>query len=123
MTDLFDADLRVAQFEGDSLLERIAREYERVIDELGVAYDREALAENEYLRLFQTAWAYAVEDKVAATTRSKHCDNQPDVCAARQEFVRASAGVKRLKAKADELQHRLVASMSHARFTREATGG
>lgn len=110
-----------AQFTGETLLERVAREHERVIDELGNAYDGEALAENEYLRLFQTAWAHAVEDQIPATTRAKHCDNSKDVCEARQEFVRATAKTKRTKAKADELQHRLMAVMAHQRFVREAT--
>lgn len=115
------ADPTPAQFTGESLLERVAREHERVIDALGDAYDAEAVAENEYLRLFQTAWAHAVEDGVPATTRAKHCDNAPDVCEARQDFVRATAATKRTKAKADELQHRLMAVMAHTRFIREAT--
>ncbi len=117
----FDPVPADAQFQGDSLLERISRAYEEAIDAYGDACDREADDENTYLREFATAWAYAVEDGVAATVRSKHCDTVDSVCRAKQDWNRAAAAVKRTKAKADVLQHRQMACMSHQRFVREAT--
>ncbi len=109
------------QFTGDSLLERVSRAYENEVDAYGDACDHAAEAENHYLRLHAQAWVVAVEDGVAATVRSKHCDNQPDVCEARQEWNRAAAKERRTKAKVAELQNRLTAVMSHTRFIREGT--
>lgn len=114
-------DPEPAQFQGDSLLERISRAYEEAVDAYGNACDMAAICENEYLRQFAQAWAVAVEDKVPATVRSKHCDNQPDVLKARLEWNRAAASEKRCRAKSQELQNRLTACQSHVRFIREAT--
>lgn len=118
-TDFLDPE--PAQFTGDTLLERVSRAYEDKVDEYGRACDAAAVAENDYLREFAMAWAVAVEDHVPATTRSKHCDQQPDVLQARLEWNRAVASEKRVRAKVAELQNRMTAVMSHVRFTREAT--
>jgi hypothetical protein len=114
-------DPEPAQFTGDSLLERISRAYEEVVDEYGNACDQSAIYENVYLAKFALAWAHAVEDSVAATVRAKHCDNQSEVLEARLDFNRATAIEKRTKAKVAELQNRLVAAMAHQRFVREGT--
>lgn len=111
----------VPQFPGDTLLERIARAYEEAVDAYGNAADDAALKENAYLRAFAEAWAVAVEDGVAATVRSKHCDNQADVVEKRTEWNRAVAAEKRCRAKSQELQNRLTACQSHVRFIREGT--
>lgn len=110
-----------SQFEGDTLLERISRTYEEAVDAAGNAFDGEALAENEFLRLWAMAWAMAVEDGVAITNRDKHCNAQKDVCEARQEWNRAIAKRKRTVLKAGEMEHRQMAAMSHQRFIREGT--
>lgn len=109
------------QFEGDTLLERISRAYEDAVDEYGNACDFAALRENEYRRQFAMAWAYAIEDKVPATTRAKHCDTQKDVLDALMEWNRALAVEKRWREKVRELQNRLTAAMAHQRFIREGT--
>jgi hypothetical protein len=109
------------QFVGDSLLERVARAYEEAVDVYGDACDQNAVAENGYLREFALAWAHAVEDKVPATTRAKHCDTQPLVLAARQEWNRAQATERRCREKCRELSERLSAVQSHLRFVREGT--
>lgn len=111
----------IPQFAGDTLLERVSRAYEDAVDTYGNACDQAALRENDYLRAFAMAWAVAVEDGVAATVRAKHCDNQPDVLDARQEWNRAAAAERRCKAKVQELNARLTAAMSHQRFVREGT--
>lgn len=109
------------QFTGESLLERVARAYEAAIDRAADAYDAEAEAENEYLRLHATAWAMAVEDQIAATVRDKHCQVQPEVVKARMAWNRAIAQRKRCTDKSRELENRLTAVMAHNRFMREAT--
>ncbi|HMI47107.1 MAG TPA: hypothetical protein VK481_00390 [Gemmatimonadaceae bacterium] len=115
------ADPAPPQFEGDSLLERISRAYEEAVDLYGDACDDNAAKENEYLKLHAQAWVHAIEDGVAATVRSKHCDNQQDVCDARQTWNRAMATERRSRAKVEELKNRLTAVMSHTRFVREGT--
>jgi hypothetical protein len=110
-----------AQFTGDTFLERVSRAYEAAVDAYGLAVDAAALAEAKYKRAFAEAWAVAVEDKVPATTRAKHCDNQPGVLEASIDFDRAAAAERRCRMKADELKNRQVAAMSHQRFIREAT--
>lgn len=112
-----------AQFTGDSLLERISRDYEQAIDRAADAWDAEAVAENAYLAERAKAWAYATEDRIAITARSKHVENQPEVVAAHMEWNRAIAYRKRCVDKAGELERRQMAAMSHQRFIREATGG
>jgi hypothetical protein len=119
----FDPIPSDAQFSGDSLLERISRAYEEAIDAAGDAYDDEADAENVYLAERAKGWAYATEDKVAITGRSKFVDCQPEVTKALQEWNRAIAKRKRCADKANELEHRQMACMSHQRFIREASGG
>lgn len=121
MSDPFADPGEPAQFVGDSLLERISRAYEEAVDDYGNACDTAAMRENDYLRAFAVAWAVAVEDGIAATVRSKHCDNQKDVLAARLDWNRAAATEKRARAKSQELQNRLTACQSHVRFLREAT--
>lgn len=111
----------VPQFAGDTLLERVSRAYEDAVDAYGNAADAAAFAEARYKRAFAEAWAVAVEDRIAATVRSKHCENQPDVLEASIEFDRAAAAEKRCKAKVQELQTRMTAAMSHQRFIREGT--
>lgn len=113
----------IPQFAGDTLLERVARAYEDAVDEYGNACDEAALRENDYLRAFAQAWAIAVEDGVAATVRSKQCDNQKAVLEARLDWNRAAAAEKRCKAKVEEMKNRLTACMAHTRFLREGTGG
>lgn len=110
-----------AQFTGDTLLERVARAHEAAVDAYGEAVDAAGEAENTYLAAHAAAWAVAVENEVAATTRDKHCNSQPDVMAARQDWNRAVAAEKRCRAKAKELEGRLTAVMAHQRFVREAT--
>jgi len=110
-----------SQFAGDSLLERISRAYEDAVDAYGNACDQAAIYENVYLAKFAMAWARAVEDKVPATTRSKHCDNQSEVVEARLDWNRALAAEKRCKAKVQELQTRMTAAMAHQRYVREGT--
>lgn len=109
------------QFVGDSLLERVSRAYEDAVDEYGNVCDRTAIEENRYLAKFAVAWAHAIEDGVAATVRSKHCDNQSEVLEARMDWNRATAAERRTKAKVEELRNRLTACMAHTRFIREAT--
>lgn len=110
-----------AQFTGDSLLERVARAYEEAVDAYGNACDENAIAENAYLREFSLAWAHAVEDKVPATTRAKHCDTQEDVLTARMAWNRAQATERRCREKCRELSERMSAVQSHIRFIREGT--
>jgi hypothetical protein len=110
----FDPVPSDAQFQGDTLLEKISRAYEEAIDAAGDA-------ENLYLAERSKAWAYAVEDKIAISGRAKHVDCQPEVTKALQEWNRAIAKRKRCADKAEELQHRQMACMSHQRFIREAT--
>jgi hypothetical protein len=117
------SDPAPSQFTGETLLERVARAYESKVEEYGDACDEAAIAENAYLREFAMAWAVAVEDSVPSTTRAKHCDQQSDVLAARLEWNRKVAAEKRLRAKVTELQNRMTAAMSYARFIREGTGG
>ena len=112
-----------SQFAGDSLLERISRAYEDAVDAYGNACDQAAIYENVYLAKFAMAWAVAVEDGVAATVRSKHCDNQSEVLEARLDWNRAAATEKRAKAKVEEMKNRLTACMAHTRFIREGSGG
>lgn len=121
MTSAVDFFNESAQFEGDSLLERVARAYEEAVDAYGAACDENAEAENGYLRAFATAWAHALEDGVAATVRSKHCDTQADVLDALMGFKRAAAAERRWKAKVMELGARQSAVQSHVRFMREGT--
>lgn len=109
------------QFAGDSLLERISRAYEDAVDAYGNTCDQAAIYENVYLAKFAVEWAHAVEDGVAATVRSKHCDNQADVVEARLDWNRATAAEKRTRAKVEEMKNRLTACMAHVRFIREAT--
>jgi hypothetical protein len=116
-------DPEPAQFQGDSLLERICRAYEDAVDKAADAYDLEAIAENVYLAERSKAWAYATEDKVAISARSKHVDCQPDVTSAKQEWNWAVAYRDRCRDKARELEHRMMSCMSHQRMVREGTGG
>jgi len=75
--------------------------------------------ENGYLRAFHLAWLAA--DHVAATVRSKHCDNQSDVVEARCRQNTAKAREKAAKAKCEELVNRLMASMSWQRTIKAET--
>lgn len=118
-TDFLDPE--PPQFTGDTLLERISRAVEDAVNAAGDAYDEEADAENLYLLEKSKAWAYATEDKVAISARSKHCDNQPDVVVAHMAWNRAIAKRKRCTDKADELERRQMASMSHQKFVGGAT--
>lgn len=121
VADPFADPIEPPQFSGDTLLERVSRAHEEACDAWADAIDDAASAENAYLAVHSKAWAYAVEDGVAATVRDKHCNAQPDVCEARQAWNRAVAAEKRYRVKASELENRLTAVMAHQRFIREAT--
>ena len=94
----------------------LSNEYEKATDAFAEACDADAEAENAYLAAFSTAWAVAVEDHVATTARRHHCDAQPEVSAAKQAWNRAAATKERTKAKARELEHRIMAMQSHMKF-------
>lgn len=91
----------------------LATALERATDAYVAACNNAAQAENGYLRAFHLAWVHA--DGVAATVRSKHCDNQAEVVEARCAHNLAEASEKAARAKCDELKHRLMAAMSWQR--------
>lgn len=97
----------------DGLLGDLSTALEDATDTYAEACNRAALTENGYLRAFHLAWIAA--DGIAATVRSKHCDNQREVVDARCEHNIALASEKAARAKCDELKNRLMAAMSWQR--------
>lgn len=91
----------------------LAAALERATDEYVAACNRNAEAENGYLRAFHRAWVQSLD--VAVTARSKHCDAMADTTEAKCVWNLAAAGERSARAKCDELKHRLMAAMSWQR--------
>ena len=104
----------VSPYEGP--MQEIADALEVATDEFVRAANKNAEAENAYLRAFRRAWLES--DGVPATIRSKHCDQQHDVTEAKCEWNLTDAYQKGCRQKCDELTNRLMAAMSWQRATR-----
>lgn len=96
----------------------VARLLERATDELVVALDLDAEAENAFLRVHSVAYLSA---DVAATVRGKWADAQPDVVTARCAWNLTAARSKACRAKCSELEARLGSSQSYFRLVGNQT--
>lgn len=91
--------------------ELLSDQLEEVTDAYASACDASAEAENEYLRAYARSFTTS---ECAATIRPKTAE-----CAAVEERAAwnlASAVEKSARAKVEEVRHRLMAAMSHARI-------
>lgn len=83
--------------------------------------DDEAKAENAYLDAFSEAWAAAFD--VAMTARSKHCDAQPKVLAAKKAWNLAVSARKNASALAHSIELRHTGAMSYQKHHAAMDGG
>ncbi len=89
---------------------------EKASDAYAVAADNEALAENAYLLLFQTAWAKACVNEIPVTIRAKWADNAgEEIVIAKAAWNLARAREKAARVKFEETKTRLMRAMGHER--------
>jgi hypothetical protein len=106
-----------------SPLESLSDAHEAAGDEWRLAIQLEAEKENEFRRKHAIAWLQASGENIAITARAKHCENQPDVVEAKCEWNLAIARKVSCHSKVEEIQSRIMATMSNNKYMGRADGG